>query len=327
MSATRHRRVLPWIVAAAVGVAVVALVPLAAAERGRVTVVRDVAYAPADPAGSRGHLLDLYLPPGADRARRPLLIWTGGSGWMADDGKDSAGPLADHFTARGYAVAGVSVRSSGQAVFPAQVHDVKAAIRWLRAHAGEHGLDPDRFAIMGDSSGGWVAAMAAVTGGVAELEGDVGVAGPSSRVQAAVDLYGPTEFSSMSAQMLPGACASFDASYGLTGCHDDPASPESLLLGCPVPECPDAVRAASPLTYAGPDTPPVYIAHGQDDVLVPEPQSRLLHDALRGAGAPVTFVSVPGAGHSWRAVLAGDGMARVTAFLDDVLAVDGRMIG
>jgi acetyl esterase/lipase len=323
MSASpRRRRVLPWVLAA-VALALLAAVPFAAAKRGRVTVVRDVAYAPPVPADSRGHLLDLWLPPPVrDGARHPVLVWSGGSGWMGDDGKESAEPIARYFTARGYAVAGVSVRSSAQAVFPAQVHDVKAAIRWLRENAAAHGLDPGRVAVMGDSSGGWLAAMAAVTGDdVPELEGDVGVTGPSSRVQAAVDLYGPTEFLSMSAQMLPGACAGFDAAYGVSDCHDDPGSPESRLMGFPIRERPAEVARASPLTYASATAPPMLIAHGQRDVLVPEAQSRLLYDALRRAGAPVTFVSVPDAGHSWREVLAGDRMAQVAGFLAGALGV------
>jgi acetyl esterase/lipase len=102
---------------------------------------------------------------------------------MSDDGKSGASSIAGFFNGRGFAVAGVSVRSCSQALFPAQVHDVRA-IRWLRSRAGQFGLDPNRFAVMGDSSGGWVADMAALTGGVASLEGNIGVTGISSAAQA-----------------------------------------------------------------------------------------------------------------------------------------------
>ena len=319
----------PAVALAAIAVAVAVTVPSVAARRGKVVVLRDVAYADPSPEGSRGHLLDLYLPAGdpvgdpardpAGGPRRPLLVWSGGSGWMSDDGKASAEPIARYFTARGWAVAGVSVRSSAQAVFPAQVHDVKAAIRRLRADADRHGLDPDRIAIMGDSSGGWLAAMTAVTGAAGELEGDVGVTGPSSAVQAAVDLYGPTDFLAMDAQMLPGACERFNATYGLRDCHDDRDSPESRLMGFPIRERPELVARASPATYASPSVPPMLILHGRDDDLVPEPQSATLHEALRAAGAPVRYVPVPGAGHSWRQVLAGGRMHDVAAFLADAL--------
>jgi acetyl esterase/lipase len=265
-------------------------------------VIRDIAYAPADPAGSRGHLLDLYLP-ATPRGNRPLLIWTGGSAWLADNGKDSAGPIAEVFTAKGYAVAGVSIRSSTQAVFPAQVHDIKAAIRWLRANARRHGLDPGRFAVMGDSSGGWTTAMAALTGGVRALEGRVGVTGVDSRVQAAVAFYPPTDFAQMDGQMLPGACAAFNELLGIQDCHDDPLSPESRLVGCAIQTCRPAVARANPITYVDRDQPPMMILHGQVDQLVPHAQSILLYNALRARCAETTFFSVPGAGHDFRQVL------------------------
>jgi acetyl esterase/lipase len=249
----------------------------------------NIPYATEQPAGSRGHLLDLYVPPGA--GRRPLLIVMGGSGWMGDDGKAYAADLAPYFTGRGYVVAGVSTRSSSQAVFPAQVHDVTAAIRWLRAHAARYGIDPGRIAAMGDSSGGWTATMAGVAGDA--LSGTLGVTGYPSDVQAVVDLYGPTDFLQMDEHMLPGACDAF----GYPGCHGDPRSPESALLGCPINTCPDRVAAANPITYVSRAAPPFLIAHGQGDMLVPHHQSELLFAALAQHGVEVTFYSVPGVGH------------------------------
>lgn len=260
------------------------------------SVYADIPYAAAEPAGSRGHLLDLYVPDGP--GRKPLLIAMGGSAWLGDNGKEYAAQLADHFTAAGYVVAGVSTRSSVQARFPAQVHDVKAAIRWLRAHAGEYGIDPARFAVMGDSSGGWTATMAGVTGGVRSLEGSVGVTGVSSRVQAVVDLYGPTDFRQMDAHMLPGACEFFNEIMGITDCHNDVGSPESLLVGCAIQTCPERAEAANPIRYVTPNDPPFLIAHGQQDMLVPHHQSELLYAALKKACVPATFFSVPGVGHS-----------------------------
>jgi len=267
-----------------------------------VTVIRDIAYAPAQPPASRGHLLDLYLPD-TGGVRRPLLIWTGGSAWLADNGKDSAAPIAEVFTTLGYAVAGVSVRSSGQAVFPAQLNDIKAAIRWLRANARQYGLDPQRFAIMGDSSGGWTTAMAALTGNVHAFEGDVGVKGFSSRVQAAVAFYPPTDFLQMDQQMLPGACAFFNLILGLTDCHNDPLSPESRLVGCAIQSCSQAAERANPVNYVDRSEPPMLILHGQADPLVPHAQSILLYNAIRARCGEVDFFSVPGAGHSWQQII------------------------
>ena len=178
-------------------------------------------YAPAEPATSNGHKLDLYMPAGAKPW--PVVIWTGGSAWMADTGKRGAGALALQLNPAGYAVAGVSIRSSSQVQFPGQLHDIKAAIRWLRANAANYNLDPDHIAIMGDSSGGWTTAMAALTGDAPEMEGSVGTTGVSSAVQAAVAFYPPTDFLAMDAWALQ-QCEG-------PRCHDSEASPESRLVG------------------------------------------------------------------------------------------------
>jgi acetyl esterase/lipase len=163
----------------------------------------DLDYAPPEPATSVGHKLDLYLPlPG--KTPFPIVIWTAGSAWMGDTGKRQAEIVAAQLLPRGIAVAGVSVRSSSQAVFPAQVHDIKAALRWVRANATKYSLDPNRVGIMGSSSGGWSAAMAASTGNLSHLEGTVGVTGHSSAVQAAVAFYPqPTSY-----QWMPGRSGS-----------------------------------------------------------------------------------------------------------------------
>jgi acetyl esterase/lipase len=272
--------------------------------------VKDIVYAGARPAASLGHRLDLYLPPEATRPA-PVVLWTHGSAWMAENGRDGADLIAAHLNPRGFAVAGVAIRSSANARFPAQLYDVKAAIRWLRLHAREYALDPQRFGIVGDSSGGWTAAMAGVTGDVPELEGDVGLAGPSSSVQAMVPLYPPTDFLRMDAHM-PDHGVVFNQMMGLEHGHADPRSPESLLVGGPIRTHADAVRRASPLTYAGRESPPCLLIHGQQDPLVPYNQSELLYAALSAAGADVTFVTLPKAGHG-----------PVDAFLTDPAVYDG----
>ena len=119
-------------------------------------------------------------------------------------GGADAQTLAQRWTPHGYVIAAVNTRSSSQALFPAQLHDIKAAIRWLRKNAHHYRIDPDHIGIMGNSSGGWTAAMAGTTCGVGELEGDVGETGYSSCVQAVVDLYGATDF----LEMDPQACRS-----------------------------------------------------------------------------------------------------------------------
>jgi acetyl esterase/lipase len=287
----RHRVLLGLIAVIAL---LVAATPAPASSGGQMQIHPDIAY--AAPVG-RGHLLDLYLPGRRTKVGRPVLIVMGGSGWFGDDGKAYASSVAPFFTAAGYVVVGVSTRSSYQARFPAQLYDVKSAIRWLRKHARALGIDPRRIAVLGDSSGGWTATMAGVTGHVRSLEGHVGVTGYPSDVQAMVDLYGPTDFTQMNAHMLPGACDSFNRSFRLTACHDDPRSPESSLLGCPIQTCPAEVKSADPITYVTSAAPPILIAHGAADALVPLQQSELLFEALASAHVPATFYAVPAAGH------------------------------
>jgi acetyl esterase/lipase len=223
---------------------------------------------------------------------------------MADNGKSGADAIASVFNPRGYAVAGVSVRSSSQARFPAQVHDIKAAIRWLRANAAQYQLDTTRFAIMGNSSGGWVANMAGVTGGVSALEGTIGTTGFSSAVQASVPFFGPTDFLQMNAQR-PGG-------QGLD--HNSPNSPESLLVGCAIQTCPATVAQANPITYVDQNDPPMMLLHGQADPLVPHGQSQILYSALRDRCRDAQFFSVPGAGHSMSEVMSASRFGTQTVY-------------
>ncbi len=286
-------------------------------------LLSDVAYAQPEPGGNVPHLLDLYLP---ERTGRPVpvVIWSHGSGWMAENGRDGADLVAATLNPRGIAVAGVAVRSSANGQFPEQLHDFKAAIRFLKDNAEPYGLDPERFVTMGESSGGWAAAMAAVTGNVPELEGAMGVTGPSSGVAAAVPFYPPTDFLQMDEHMID--CQYFNQLFGLRECHNDPKSPESLLLGCPIATCPDRVAAANPITYAGPDSPPFLIVHGDDDRLVPHHQGVLLHEALSAAGADTTLMTVAGGAHGdWERWLNGPvepNWATVIAFLERTVLAD-----
>jgi acetyl esterase/lipase len=248
------------------------------------SVTSNIAYAPADPAGSQGHLLDLFLPSGFS-GPRPLVIWTSGSAWMSDTGKTGDDTIAAMLNPLGFAVAGVSVRSSSQAKFPAQVFDIKAAIRWLRANAAANQLDPTRFAIIGDSSGGWESDMATLTGGVSSLEGTLGTTGVSSSVQAGVSFFGPTDFLQMNAE-------------GSQLDHNAAGSPESSLMGCAIQTCPTQVEQANPITYVTANEPPMLLLHGQSDPLVPWQQSQLLYNALMAKCDSAQLFLVPGAGHS-----------------------------
>jgi acetyl esterase/lipase len=243
--------------------------------------LRDIAYVPN---GHERQKLDLFVPPGATNPL-PLIIWIHGGAWRAGS-KENCPAL--RFLERGYAVASINYRLSQHAVFPAQIEDCKAAVRWLRAHAPEYHLDPDHFAAWGSSAGGHLVALLGTSGGVKEFAVGENL-NISSRVQAVVDFFGPTDFAQMSKYSLPNA--PFD--------HDAADSPEALLIGGAVQQNKARAAKASPLAYVSHDTPPFLIMHGNKDNIVPYQQSELLRDALKKAGVSVTLKIVEGAGHGF----------------------------
>jgi len=279
--------------------------PAAAQATAPAPAHRDIAYAQTGPEFGQGHLLDLYLP-AARSGPVPVVVFTRGSGWLADNGRENAQDLAAVLGPEGYAVAGVAVRSSDQTQFPGQLHDIKAAIRWLRRHGHEYGIDSERIGIVGTSSGGWVAVMAAVTGDVPELEGQEGESGVSSAVQAAIAFYPPTDFSSMDAWAVRRCDPDAEplASARSNFCHSSAGSPESRLLGCTVAECPERAAAASPLRYLSAADPPIMIIHGEHDAIVPHQQGEWLYQALNKACLDAVFISLPLAGHgNWDQIM------------------------
>jgi acetyl esterase/lipase len=250
----------------------------------------------ADPDGYRPLGLDMFRPNGA-AAPAPVVIWIHGGAWRQGTNKREAPPLAparigERILAAGYALARVTYRLSGEARFPAQLHDVKAAVRWLRHHADELGIDPARFAAWGESAGGHLAAMVALTADDPSLAGKQGVLDASDTVQAAVVWYGPSDLLTMAAQSHP---------QGLLD-HDAPDAPEGLLVGGPVQDLPRESAAASPVTYASADAPPLLLVHGAEDRIVPHGQSQELHRRLTAAGARSELHIVPGADHCFLGV-------------------------
>jgi acetyl esterase/lipase len=241
------------------------------------TALRDLEYARV---GERSLRLDLYLP-AKPTERRPVVIWIHGGGWQSGS---KSGTPALSMVRQGYAVASVEYRLSPEAPFPAQIYDCKAAIRWLRAHAKEHGLDEAHFGAWGSSAGGHLVALLGTSGGVKELEGEEGNADRSSRVQAVCDWFGPTDFLRMD-------------KAGSRMRHDAPDSPEARLIGGPIQENAAKVAKANPITYVSKDDPPFLIMHGDQDPLVPFNQSELLLEALKQAGVAVTFQPIKGSGH------------------------------
>ena len=246
-----------------------------------VTVARDLEYGRA---GAKILHLDLYLPEKSEKPL-PLLIWIHGGAWRAGAKEGDVVPMLP-LTAGGYAMASVEYRLSQEAVFPAQIFDCKAAVRWLRANAAKYNLDPARFAAMGASAGGHLAALVGASGGVTALEGDVNDLKQSSRVQAVVDWYGP-------ADLLQIGIPPSDIK------HNDPGSPESQLIGGALLEHRDKAAQASPVTYVSKEAPPFLIMHGDADRSVPFNQSELLLAALQKAGVDSTLIPEKGIGHGF----------------------------
>jgi acetyl esterase/lipase len=254
-----------------------------------VTVLADVDY-------GHGRLLDLYLPEGDRTPPLPLLIWSHGSGFRADNGRTGADLVAERLGPYGLVVAGVTLPGTRTHTFPAQLDAVRDAVAFLRRRAVGWQLDPTRFAAMGESSGGWAAAMAGLA---------------TDGVRAVVSFYPPTDLAAMNDHarevgLVPSERPGRPDGRGVLPArlamdHDSPDSPESRLIGGPLREHLDVARTASPVHYVRPGAPPFLILHGELDPLVPWPQGRVLAEALAGAGASVELIRLPHAGHAvWR---------------------------
>ena len=267
--------------------------------------------------------LDLYLPAPTERPA-PVIVWLHPGGFFAGD-KDGSGttdPLSyvnlprlfGPMLERGYATASVNYRLSDEALFPALVHDIKASIRWIRANATKYGLSSEKIAAWGSSAGGYLAAMLAVSGDVAELEDfSLGNSGESSRICAAVDWYGPTDFLQMDAQHLE---------LGQLALANDPASPESRLIGGALPLYPEKCKASSPITYVSAETAPIYIQHGKKDDIVPYLQSVVFEERLRceiGTDKVILEV-VENAGHADPLFFLAENVHKMLDFLDPLLS-------
>lgn len=276
-----------------------------------IRVLRSVPYASV--TGHRPLEMDLYLP---DRVASsvPVVVHLHGGGWRRGS-RRSAGPAYDGWSPTpferlalaGIAVASVDYRLTGEECWPAQLHDGKAAVRWLRHHASELDLDPLRIAAWGESAGGHLAALLGLTGRSAELEGTVGVTGVPSTVCAVAAWYAPSDLPMIAPEAGTDPLAA--------------DSPEADLLGGPVPTVMDLAREASPVHHVAGGAPPFLILHGREDKVVPWIQSERLRDALRAEAVDVEFHSYPGAGHLWsrRQATAADAFARTADFFQRCL--------
>ncbi len=268
----------------------------------------DLPYASA----SEAQKLDIYLP-GKD-GPFPLVIAVHGGGFMMGD-KASPDAISgtDQLLADGFAVASVNYRLSGEALAPAQIQDIKAAVRFLRANAAKYKLNPEQFGAWGGSAGGSLVSLLGTSCGEAALEGpELGNADQSSCVQAVVDWYGPIDFLTM------------DEQFTGTGCpanHNEASSPESQLLGGLVQENQDLARLVNAMSYISTDDPPFLIQHGTADCNVPPAQSQNLYDSLKAAiGEEKTSLTfIEGAGHGGAEFVDTANMQQIVDFFSKTL--------
>jgi acetyl esterase/lipase len=271
-------------------------------------VLTDLPYATG---GS--HLIDLYKPRAATAAL-PLVVWIHGGSWRYLDKSHMDAPRS--LICNGFAVASIDYRLSNEAPFPAQIRDVKAAIRHLRANATSYGLDPNRIAVFGSSAGGHLGALAGTSGGVADLESlSMGNASTSSRVQAVIDWFGHSDLTQLDAQLLAQGCPAESAN------RSQPNSLESQFLGCTLgdPSCSAQAQRANPIAYVGADDPPHLIMHGTQDCTVPRAQATGLFEALKAQGTCVSMITVTGAGHSGDAWLTDTVQDVLVRYLNETL--------
>ncbi|HET6251831.1 MAG TPA: alpha/beta hydrolase [Tepidisphaeraceae bacterium] len=234
-------------------------------------------------------LLDLYLPEKAGKPV-PVIMYVHGGGWVSGDKHEAF--IGSLLVPKGYAIASINYRFSNEAVFPAQLHDCKAAVRWLRAHARYYGLDSNHIGAWGASAGGHLVALLGTTGDVKNLEGDEGNLDQSSRVQAVCDWFGPTDFLKIEEEAKTG-----DVKNALNA--DAPDSLVSRLIGGPIQKEKEKTEKANPIVYVDKNSAPTLIMHGDKDNLVPLAQSEIFRDALKNAGVDVKLDVIKGAGHGF----------------------------
>ncbi len=245
---------------------------------------KDIAYIEG---GDEAQKLDIYLPEKPSEKPLPLIVHIHGGGWRG--GSKFPCPVMG-MVFKGYAVASVEYRFSQKAVFPAQIQDCQAAIRWLRAHAKQYNFDTNHLGAVGGSAGGHLSALVGTSGGKKAFPSIGGNEDQSDRVQAVCDIYGPADFSTVIQQ------AAEDKNVKNIFQFNTPSDPYSLLIGTKLDDKPKA-DAVSPVHYVTKDNPPFLILHGTHDSLVPYAQSVQLEAALKAQGVPVWLQKLPGSGH------------------------------
>ncbi|NWJ50423.1 MAG: alpha/beta hydrolase [Bacteroidetes bacterium] len=270
------------------------------------TTYTNIVYA----ATSSAEKMDIYLPSGSGPF--PVVVLIHGGAFLMGDKSDEAADAAV-LVANGYAAVSVNYRLSGEAQFPAQIQDCKAAVRFLRANSTKYKLNPDKIASWGGSAGGNLSALLGTSGGISELEGaELGNSTFSSKVLASVDWFGPINFLTMDAEA---------SALGFTISTNAANSPESLMMGAAVQTIPTQVAKANPTTYITSDDAAFFIQVGDLDRNIPYTQSKNFYNALvtvKGSST-VSFELIAGAAHGGSLFTTTANYAKVISFLNSYL--------
>lgn len=245
----------------------------------------DVAYVPN---GDDSQKLDIFMPGKLGEKPLPLIVWIHGGGWR---GGSKAGAPTIAYVSNGFVAASVEYRFSQKAIFPAQIQDCQAALRFLRANAKKYHIDPEHVGVWGASAGGHLVALLGTSGGKNAFPKIGGNDEQSDRVQAVCDWFGPADFNTVVAQ------AADDKNAKNIFKFNSPTDPYSLLIGVPLNSDKEKGDAVSPVHFVSKDNPPFLILHGTHDTLVPYAQSVELLDALKKEGVDAILQSMPGSGH------------------------------
>jgi len=270
------------------------------------STITNVSYA----TSSSAQKMDIYIPEGTGPF--PVVVLIHGGAFMMGD-KSGEASNAAALVANGIAAVSINYRLSGEAKFPAQIEDCKAAVRFLRANAAKYNLNPDKIGSWGASAGGNLSSLLGTSSGVAELEGaSLGNSGFSSKVIASVDWFGPINFLTMDAEAT---------ALGFTITTNSSTSPESKLMGAAVQTIPAQVAKANPTTYITSDDAAFFIQVGSLDRNIPYTQSLNFYNALKGVkgSTDVSYELLDGAGHGGSQFSSSANMAKVMAFFTKYL--------